>query len=298
MFCTSVIIPTKNRSKELQRAIHSVLSQTYQQFEIIVVDDHSEEDIRSCVESFNDNRITYYKSTKSPSNANVCRNIGLQNAKGGYIAMLDSDDEWLPIHLEQKINFIEQNNCDGVFGSYFIDDGIEKLEVISRPLKSNELMGDYLLTDGRAATPTHVYKAAASKSVIWDEGLLRHQDFDYSINFSKKFKFLPSDKITCIVHWDKKTKRTEHLESQRRFINKHRENISPVVFNKYNQLTYQKIRHREDVPKDIKNFFKSNASRYIHDITFNQFVGVHSEDTSRMERILLRFHYLIRVLVA
>ena len=129
----SIIIPVKNREQELKRAIDSVLKQTVQDsLEIIVVDDKSEMDINSIVGNYNDPRIVCVLNDKSISNANVCRNLGFKRAKGEYIAMLDSDDEWLPNHLEQKIKFLEENNCEGVFGSYYIDDSVEKRDVISR----------------------------------------------------------------------------------------------------------------------------------------------------------------------
>ena len=154
----SVIIPTKNRSKELKRAIFSVLKQTHQEFEILVVDDHSEENILEVVQSFKDSRITYLKSNKTPSNANVCRNIGIQNATGEFVAMLDSDDEWLPEHLVLSLKEIQNRNLDGVFGGFILDDGVSKKKIWSRERKENEKMVNYLLSDGVAVTPSHIYK--------------------------------------------------------------------------------------------------------------------------------------------
>ncbi|MBL4651467.1 MAG: glycosyltransferase family 2 protein [Flavobacteriales bacterium] len=94
----SVIIPVYNRSKDLIRAIRSVQNQTVQEFEVLVVDDKSEENIEKIVNEFADSRLKYFLNTSENSNANVCRNIGFDNAAGDYIAMLDSDDEWLPNH--------------------------------------------------------------------------------------------------------------------------------------------------------------------------------------------------------
>lgn len=111
----SVIIPVYNRENELKRAINSVLNQTFQNFEIIVVDDFSEININSIVISFNDPRILYYKLDKK-RNANVCRNLGLKYAKGNYIAMLDSDDEWLPNHLSLRLDYISKTDYDYLYG--------------------------------------------------------------------------------------------------------------------------------------------------------------------------------------
>jgi glycosyltransferase involved in cell wall biosynthesis len=292
----TVIIPTKNRSEELKRAIQSVLNQTHQEFEILVVDDHSEEKIAEVVELFNDQRIKYFKSNKTQSNANVCRNIGLLHAQGEFIAMLDSDDEWMPFHLESKLSYLIKHNLDGVFGSYFIDDGESRRDVISRALQPKESMADYLMTDGRAATPTHFYKAKSAKQVMWDEQLFRHQDYDFSIRFAKEYKFVACPEISCIVHWNKNEKRKEHIDSQILFIKKHVKNISPKVYNNYHQKFDKLIFSRNDISKETKNYFKKNKFKYIHDVSLNEFLGAQSQVYSKLGRFLLRIKYSFRVL--
>ena len=127
----SIIIPVKNRSVSLKRALNSILLQTYTHFEVLVVDDKSEEDLVEVVSGFNDPRFKYFLNDMPTSNANVCRNIGLERAQGEYTAMLDSDDEWLPDHLESKIIFIEDNQCDGV------DSKVWQLIVRNRSQTSN-----------------------------------------------------------------------------------------------------------------------------------------------------------------
>jgi len=98
----SVIIPTYNRAEVLPRAIKSVLAQTYDDLELIIVDDASTDDTAAIVEQFDDNRVQYYCLDKN-SGANVARNLGIDNAKGDYIAFLDSDDEWKQSKLERQM---------------------------------------------------------------------------------------------------------------------------------------------------------------------------------------------------
>ena len=292
----SAVIPTKNRSKELQRAIHSVLKQTHQEFEILVVDDHSEENILEMVDSFKDARIKYFKSNKIPSNANVCRNIGIQNAKGEYIAMLDSDDEWFPKHLESKLIFLLDNEADGVFGSYLIDDGENRKEVISRVLKPYEKMLDYILTDGRTQTSTYLFKSDKVKSIQWDENLNRHQDYDFSVRFANKNKFIACPEVSSIVHWKKGEKRMEDFASQIYFIQKHEANMSGKVFNYYHQNFDKQLAFRTDVSKDIKNYFKKNKFKYIHDVSLNEFLGAQNKAFSKVVRLFLRVKYVLLVI--
>ena len=197
----SVVIPTYNRSKELARAIKSVQNQTYQNFEILVVDDGSEEDLRVICDSFNDQRIKFLRND-THTNANVARNRGIKEAQGEYIAMLDSDDEYLPHHLNRRIEKIK-NGIWSIFGSAYIDNGEEQTLKLSRPLRKGELMINYLLSDGFAQTSSHFYKANAAKAVLWDETLLRHQDYDFSVRFAEKYICNSDHEPTVFIYWGK-----------------------------------------------------------------------------------------------
>jgi glycosyltransferase involved in cell wall biosynthesis len=99
----SVIIPTYNRGHLLERAVNSVLKQTFRDFELIVVDDASEDHTgRLKILTDNADKLTYYCL---PSNRGVsaARNFGLQKSRGEWIAFLDSDDEWFPEKLEKHL---------------------------------------------------------------------------------------------------------------------------------------------------------------------------------------------------
>lgn len=104
----SVVIPLYNKEKYIERALSSVLSQTYPPSEIIVVDDGSTDEGPERVLKFNDSRITLIRQeNKGPGAA---RNAGLALARGKYIAFLDADDEWLPNFLYKGISFLENVN--------------------------------------------------------------------------------------------------------------------------------------------------------------------------------------------
>ena len=224
----SVIIPVYNHGAELRHAIESVLNQTEQNFEIIVVDDGSEEDIRRVCESFSDERIYLYQN-ETHKNANAARNRGLAEAKGKYIAMLDADDEYLPKHLQQRVEMITEWKCDGIFGSAYIFDGVGEKVKYSRPLGRKESMADFLLTDGFCPTLSHFYKADAARETGWDENLFRNQDYDFSIRFAEKFDFRCDTRPTVKIHWHKGYKQKlndTHFSSQKLFIEKYRDRIS------------------------------------------------------------------------
>lgn len=102
----SVIIPTYNRGAVLEQAIKSVLNQTYQNYEIIVVDDGSTDNTHRILEKYG-NKIRYY--SKLHGGVSSSRNFGLEKSEGSWVAFLDSDDYWLSEKLERQIEFIRQN---------------------------------------------------------------------------------------------------------------------------------------------------------------------------------------------
>ena len=115
----SVITPLYNAEKFISQTIESVLAQTYQNWEHIIVDDCSTDQSVQWVKNYaeKDPRIRWVISEENKGAA-VCRNEATQLAKGRFIAFLDSDDLWLPKKLETQINFMIKQNCGVSFTSY------------------------------------------------------------------------------------------------------------------------------------------------------------------------------------
>lgn len=110
----SIIMPSYNTAKYIKKAIISVLNQTYENWELIIIDDCSTDNTYEIIKTFNDNRIIYLKNATN-NGAAISRNRALKVAKGKWIAFLDSDDIWKSEKLEKQINFMKKN---GVFFSY------------------------------------------------------------------------------------------------------------------------------------------------------------------------------------
>ncbi|MBU3918409.1 glycosyltransferase [Patescibacteria group bacterium] len=113
----SVVIPTYKRSHLIGRAVRSVLNQTYQDFEIVVVDDNPDNETEKVVDNFNDIRIKYIHNKvgtklKTINYISKARNQGVResNQDSKYIAFLDDDDEWFPRFLEKTTKRLEEKN--------------------------------------------------------------------------------------------------------------------------------------------------------------------------------------------
>lgn len=113
----SIVMPSYNTGNLIADSIKSVLSQTYHNWELIVVDDCSSDDTDEVVSLFADERIKYIKNDKN-SGAAVSRNRALKEAKGKWVAFLDSDDLWFPEKLEKQINFMKSNKYHFSYTEY------------------------------------------------------------------------------------------------------------------------------------------------------------------------------------
>lgn len=121
----SIITPTYNAEKFITETLKSVQNQTYQNWEMILVDDASTDKTVKIISDFveKDSRLKLFKLEKNSGNG-FARNIALEKAVGKYIAYLDADDLWFPNKLEKQIEFLKENNLHFTFSFYdCIDEG-------------------------------------------------------------------------------------------------------------------------------------------------------------------------------
>lgn len=134
----SVIIPAYNQGHYLKEAIQSVLTQDYTDYELIIIDDGSQDNTREVVDSFSDARIRYlYQSNKGLTAA---RNTGIGLASGQYISFLDSDDIFLPEKLTALVGLLESKSLVGfVFGNaYYMDENGQRLALMANSWLQND----------------------------------------------------------------------------------------------------------------------------------------------------------------
>lgn len=137
----SIITPSYNTGKYIAETIESVLNQTYTNFEMIIIDDCSNDDTDKVVKKYlKDKRIKYFKNDKNRGAA-ISRNKALKMAKGKWVAFLDSDDLWEKDKLEKQINFMKNNNYNFSYASYIeIDENSNSLNrMITGPKKITKI---------------------------------------------------------------------------------------------------------------------------------------------------------------
>lgn len=143
MHKVSIITPAYNSAKFIKETIESVMEQTYHNWEMIIVDDCSTDSTIEVIKefAFKDNRIKYFTNDVNQGAA-ICRNIGLENARGRFIAFIDSDDLWEKQKLEIQLNFMLENHFPITFTEYnLLYEGSETINKYIKIVKEIDYYG-------------------------------------------------------------------------------------------------------------------------------------------------------------
>lgn len=266
----SVVIPTYNRAHVVCRAIDSVLNQTYRPFEIIVVDDGSNDNTKQILRTYG-TRIKY-KYRENSGKPGIARNTGLKYARGNWIAFLDSDDVWLPNKLELQVILVERANVELglVFSAY---EKVKKRNEITRPtafidrdskglafgfLKEGivfkrQLFHYYLLLKNPIHTSTVIVNRKLIDSVgAFDPYLTIVEDRDLWIRCSKQMHvgFIP--RILCKYCFEDDNVTNDRMLYPR--------NLSYVINKHF-------IKEKHTIPNCVKAQIKSNLGRLYRSLS-------------------------------
>lgn len=230
----SVIIPTYNRASLVIDAINTVINQTYQDFEIIIIDDGSTDNTEQVIKGINDLRIRYIYQENS-GKPSCARNNGIRKAKGEYIAFLDSDDLWHPQMLEKNISILNNNNKIGFvtnWSSYRTFEGNEIKKKICYAKNKNEYMSYLLLSPDKAyAGPSTILvkKECFEKAGCFDEEMTFCEDWDMFFRIALFYEMHNLEEVLTYVrvHQESLSKTpevTKFREGYLRFLEKAFEN--------------------------------------------------------------------------
>ena len=213
----SVVVPTRNRAALLPIAVRSVLAQTYSDFELIVVDDASEDETPQVLRSLSDPRVRRVRRDRSGGGAQA-RNEAIASATGEFVAFLDDDDEWLPDKLASQLALFASADprVGVVYSSYSVVDRASG-RVLGR--KVAEARGDLsnALLERNVVGATSCVMARREclrSSGGFDAALPSFQDYDLWIRLSRAawFDFVDRDLLTYYEHGQKIWKNLEALE--------------------------------------------------------------------------------------
>jgi len=191
----SVIIATRNRNEYVNRAINSVLNQTYSDFEIIIVDDGSSPPV--VIES-DDSRIRVIRNEIS-SGSSAARNIGMRAAKGSYLCLLDDDDYYLPHKIALQLDYLRDNpDVDLVFSDVVIlDEDSGRCLLPTKGDYSFDVFTNFLQMN-RIHTNGTLFKSTVLEKVSFNEQLTKFDDtcFYLAVCLSFKVRYLRSTVAT------------------------------------------------------------------------------------------------------
>jgi len=222
----SVIIPTHNRAELLRRAIKSVLNQTFEDFELIVVDDASTDSTPEVATGFDDPRIRYIRLKKN-SGAPTARNTGIKRSRGAFIAFLDDDDEWLPRRLELQMKKFEELEKDFgvVYGAfYYVSQQTGRIIGKRTPAHRGWIYRE-LLVENFIGSPTLLIRRECFKRAgLFDPKLTSSQDWDMWLRIARYYKFDYVEEAVAkyYVHGKQITFNLDkYIPGRERFIRKH-----------------------------------------------------------------------------
>lgn len=188
----SIIMPTYNRASTIKEAIDSVLNQTYSNLELIVVDDGSTDNTEELVHKINDSRLLYIKQMKNQG-ACVARNLGIQIAKGEYIAFQDSDSVWHNDKLIKQLNIIKLTNADVVCCSQYNSE-YEIIPSYKEGFINRNVYG--------IGTPTILGKMEVFKEIQFNERMPRLQDFELLFRVQEKYTIYYQEEALIDVYYN------------------------------------------------------------------------------------------------
>lgn len=178
----SIIIPTYNREHSIQNTLTGCFEQSFDDFEIVLVDDGSTDATLAALKKIDDPRLVVI--TQENAGPAAARNHGMRKARGEYLAFLDSDDVWYPDYLKNVDEALKQDANSVIYGRIIIDRGVNRYWVKpDRALGADEPIYDFLYVHGGfIQTSTMVIPQQLREQVSWDESVTFGDNDQFAID--------------------------------------------------------------------------------------------------------------------
>lgn len=263
----SIIIPTYNRADLIGETLDSVLAQTYQNWECIVVDDGSTDHTAKLLDFYTekDSRIQYYQRPKNrPKGGNACRNYGFEVSKGEYIQWFDSDDLMTENHVDVLLTTLLKNKVDFTVGNCmnFDDQSGEKLDFPYSFDRKNYSISALSFAKHNVCWTTidFLVKKSLIEDIKFNETLENGQEYNLFVRFLKKNNNgLIVDQILSF--------RRIHPFTIGSNLEKANRQIATQSIIKLKYLTFINLRHSKD--KELKKWFLDGYIHYAFELSKN-----------------------------
>lgn len=232
MSTISVVIPVYNDSNTLSRAVDSILNQTYEVCEIIIVDDCSEDHPKAVVDQYDDERITF-ETHEENRGGSAARNTGIGIASSEYIAFLDADDEWKPTKIQKQITELQSQSDDWVIVHCGVENKRGALNTLGHSLSKfvgvqdrnptkegdTDVIREVLRMNLHMSTSSLLIKYETVRAVGgFDERFQRHQDWEFLIRVLTEGKLAYVDEPLVIKHGTGRPSASVHEEAKQLFL--------------------------------------------------------------------------------
>lgn len=256
----SVVIPAFNREYIIKDCIESVLKQSYQNLEVIVVDDCSSDHTVDVVHAIGDPRIQCFPLSQNRG-ACYARNFGAEQANGRYIAFQDSDDIWLSTKIEEQMEYLKEGNFDVVFcGMDRITMDQKHFYYPQNGFDENKDAFEQVLFSNRISTQCMFLKTDVLKAVQFDPAIKKYQDWDFAIRVAKSFRigYLAKALVISEIQANSISTVVSKYDALRVIHNKYANEISKYPYIQarfYYRMAEESWIQSDKSPKEIKKIY-------------------------------------------
>ncbi len=253
----SIIIPTYNRKNKVVEAINSVISQNFENIEILVIDDGSTDGTAEFLTSLG---LPITVITKSNGGVSSARNTGIKASKGKYVAFLDSDDLWLPGKVVAQVDFLNNHlEIPLVYTDQYLNINGKNLD--QTRFERNAPKDTMLLSAFIDLTPIHTSTVMALRDLfdkvgMFSEELYVHEDSELWNRVSNHYKLGFITQVLGVYHWQEGAEHITSPKYRRKFIDEGRKYLRIYRENKKRPLTPEEEKSCEDSEKIINDLEK------------------------------------------
>jgi glycosyltransferase involved in cell wall biosynthesis len=276
----TVLMPVYNGEIYLREAIDSILSQTYKDFEFLIINDGSTDNSENIINSYNDSRILYVKN-ESNLRLIATLNKGIELAQGKYIVRMDADDISAPTRIEKQVAFMEKNEDVGLCGSWFTSFGDVQESVCKYKEQHDEILFK-MFYQCHFCHPSLIIrkKVFDDLEIPFDKQFIHAEDYELYFRLSTKWKFhnLQESLVKYRIHSSSVSRQNEKIQLEhsiqirKMFFSLLRIDCSQEELKAFEALNYQNYRAISISSENIRNLMESilngNQQIKVIDISF------------------------------